>query len=57
LTRFKKRTRQEMAEASVAERVKGFSEVELGFDELTALFEADRCFQCGLFPNKEKNAG
>ena len=57
LTRFKKRTRQEMGEASVAERVKGFSEVELGFDELTALFEADRCFQCGLFPNKEKNAG
>jgi NADPH-dependent glutamate synthase beta subunit-like oxidoreductase len=57
VARFKKRTRQEMAEAPASERAKGFSEVELGFDELTALFEADRCFQCGLFPNKEKNAG
>ncbi len=33
----------------------GFDEVELGFTELSALAEADRCFQCGLFPNKNVN--
>ena len=54
VARFKKHERQQMSEAPVPERVKGFTEVELGFSELTALFEADRCFQCGLFPNKER---
>ena len=54
LARFKKHERQEMPEAPVNERIMGFDEVELGFSELTALFEADRCFQCGLFPNKDR---
>ena len=53
---FTKRARQQMAEAPVPERVKGFAEVELGFSEFTALAEADRCFQCGLFPKKPKVA-
>jgi NADPH-dependent glutamate synthase beta subunit-like oxidoreductase/2,4-dienoyl-CoA reductase-like NADH-dependent reductase (Old Yellow Enzyme family) len=54
LARFKKHERQEVPEAPVNERIMGFDEVELGFSELTALFEADRCFQCGLFPNKDR---
>ena len=54
LARFKKHERQEMPEAPVNERIMGFDEVELGFSELAALFEADRCFQCGLFPNKDR---
>jgi NADPH-dependent glutamate synthase beta subunit-like oxidoreductase len=35
-------------------RTKNFAEVELGFAETEALFETDRCFQCGLFPNKNR---
>jgi dimethylglycine catabolism A len=54
VTRFNKRERQEMPVLPVSERTKGFNEVDLGFGELTALFEADRCFQCGLFPNKDR---
>jgi NADPH-dependent glutamate synthase beta subunit-like oxidoreductase len=54
LERFKKRERQEMPLSPAAERAKSFGEVELGFSERTALFEADRCFQCGLFPNKNR---
>jgi NADPH-dependent glutamate synthase beta subunit-like oxidoreductase/2,4-dienoyl-CoA reductase-like NADH-dependent reductase (Old Yellow Enzyme family) len=52
LERFKKRERQKMQSLPVKQRVKGFGEVELGFTELMALNEADRCFQCGLFPKK-----
>jgi NADPH-dependent glutamate synthase beta subunit-like oxidoreductase/2,4-dienoyl-CoA reductase-like NADH-dependent reductase (Old Yellow Enzyme family) len=52
--RFKKRDRQEMPLLPAVERARSFGEVELGFSELTALFEADRCFQCGLFPNKDR---
>ena len=51
---FKKRTRQHMPCLSPKERIPGFKEVELGFNELAALAEADRCFQCGMFPKKEK---
>jgi NADPH-dependent glutamate synthase beta subunit-like oxidoreductase len=51
---FKKRTRQPMPCLSPRERMPGFKEVELGLDELAALAEADRCFQCGMFPKKEK---
>jgi len=51
---FKKRTRQPMPCLSPEERMLGFKEVELGFNELEALTEADRCFQCGMFPKKEK---
>ena len=54
LERFKKRERQEMPWLPAAKRVKSFEEVELGFGELAALYEADRCFQCGLFPNKKR---
>lgn len=53
--RFKKRPRPKGESLSVEKRMNNFNEVELGFTELTALAEADRCFQCGLFPNKEKN--
>lgn len=54
LTRFKKRERETMPSLSAKKRAKGFGEVELGFTELEALFEADRCLQCGLFPNKNR---
>jgi NADPH-dependent glutamate synthase beta subunit-like oxidoreductase len=57
VTRFNRRERQEMPELSASERAKGFGEVELGYSERTALFEADRCLQCGLFPDKKKNEG
>jgi NADPH-dependent glutamate synthase beta subunit-like oxidoreductase/2,4-dienoyl-CoA reductase-like NADH-dependent reductase (Old Yellow Enzyme family) len=52
---FKKRERQVMASRPVEERVRNFKEVELGFAEMAGLAEADRCFQCGLFPDKHKN--
>ena len=54
VTRFKKHEQQPMPEAPLADRVKDFSEVVLGFSERPALFEADRCLQCGLFPNKHR---
>jgi len=54
VARFKKRERETMPSLSAKKRTKGFSEVELGFAELEALFEADRCLQCGLFPNKNR---
>jgi len=49
---FNKRERQRMATLPMEERIKGFKEIELGFTELEALSEADRCLQCGLFPKK-----
>ena len=52
--RFNKRERQEMFTLPPDVRIRGFKEVNLGFTELEALREADRCFQCGLFPNKDK---
>jgi NADPH-dependent glutamate synthase beta subunit-like oxidoreductase/2,4-dienoyl-CoA reductase-like NADH-dependent reductase (Old Yellow Enzyme family) len=52
--RFNKRPRQTMSAISPKDRIRGLEEVNLGFTELEALREADRCFQCGLFPNKEK---
>jgi hypothetical protein len=52
---FKKRKRQKMSELPPKRRVKGFGEVEQGFTELEALTEADRCFQCGMFPDKQKS--
>jgi NADPH-dependent glutamate synthase beta subunit-like oxidoreductase/2,4-dienoyl-CoA reductase-like NADH-dependent reductase (Old Yellow Enzyme family) len=54
LTRFKKRERETMPSLAAKKRTKGFGEVELGFTEFEALFEADRCLQCGLFPNKNR---
>jgi NADPH-dependent glutamate synthase beta subunit-like oxidoreductase len=40
--------RAEMPMRPVAERLKGFPEVELGFDQKTAAAEADRCLRCQL---------
>jgi len=52
LDRFNRRERQRMPALSMEERIKGFKEIELGFAEMEALCEADRCFQCGLFPKR-----
>jgi NADH-quinone oxidoreductase subunit F len=52
LDRFNGRERQRMPALPMEERTKGFKEIELGFAEMEALCEADRCFQCGLFPKK-----
>jgi glutamate synthase (NADPH/NADH) small chain len=38
--------RQPMRELPVEERLKGFREVALGYDEKTARIEAERCLQC-----------
>jgi NADPH-dependent glutamate synthase beta subunit-like oxidoreductase len=57
IERFRKRERRKTAILDVSERAGNFKEVDLGFTELSALAEADRCFQCGLFPNKKKNDG
>jgi NADPH-dependent glutamate synthase beta subunit-like oxidoreductase len=54
LERFNKRKRQKMAVLPQRERIQCFKEVELGFTELEGLTEADRCFQCGMFPKKDK---
>jgi hypothetical protein len=55
--RFKKRERQKMPCLDVPARAGNFEEVEVGFTEVMASREAERCFQCGMFPNKDKNAG
>jgi NADPH-dependent glutamate synthase beta subunit-like oxidoreductase len=52
VNRFRKRPRQKGAILSVEERVGAMREVELGFQNIEAMREADRCFQCGLFPKK-----
>ena len=39
--------RQEMPELPVAERIRTFDEVELGFTEEQALVETERCLECG----------
>ncbi len=49
---IKKRKRQKMPTVSRKKRIQGFKEVELGFTELAALREADRCLQCGMFPKR-----
>jgi NADPH-dependent glutamate synthase beta subunit-like oxidoreductase/2,4-dienoyl-CoA reductase-like NADH-dependent reductase (Old Yellow Enzyme family) len=54
LERFPQRERQRMAALPMEERVKGYKEIELGFTEMEALCEADRCFQCGLFPKRRE---
>ena len=30
--------------------------IELGLAEISAHIEADRCLQCGMFPNKERSS-
>jgi NADPH-dependent glutamate synthase beta subunit-like oxidoreductase len=52
LDRFNRRERQRMPALPMEERIKGLQEIELGFTEMEALCEADRCFQCGLFPKR-----
>jgi len=52
VNRFRKRPRQKGTTLPVEDRIKIMSEVDLGFKNLEALREADRCFQCGLFPKK-----
>ncbi len=39
--------RQAMPEQPAAERIHNFSEVALGYDEKTAMLEAQRCLHCG----------
>jgi len=46
----KKRKRQRMSCLAPKKRIRGFREVDLGFSEIEALGEADRCLQCGMFP-------
>jgi len=41
-------SRQKMPTIPVAERVKGFKEIELGFPEDMAVKEASRCLNCGI---------
>lgn len=45
---FQDKPRLHMACILVSSRVGNFSEVELGFDEKTAIYEAKRCFQCAF---------
>ena len=56
LERFRKRDRQKTPSLDADKRAKSFEEVDLGFTELAALAEADRCFQCGLYPNKRRHS-
>ncbi|MDZ7262464.1 MAG: NAD(P)-binding protein [candidate division KSB1 bacterium] len=45
---FPEKKRLPMPELSVEKRIKGFREVNLGFDKRMALEEAGRCFNCGF---------
>jgi 2-oxoacid:acceptor oxidoreductase delta subunit (pyruvate/2-ketoisovalerate family) len=47
LTYFEEEPRSRQAQAPAEERVKGFTEVNQGFDEEGAVAEAVRCFSCG----------
>ena len=47
LTYFEEEPRPGQAQAPAEERVKGFTEVNRGFDEEGAVAEAARCFSCG----------
>jgi NADPH-dependent glutamate synthase beta subunit-like oxidoreductase len=52
---IKKRERHKTPTLPHKKRISGFKEVELGFTELAALSEADRCLQCGMFPKKQNS--
>jgi len=45
---FAFKTREKVPELSVNERIRGFREVALGYDEDQAMREAKRCLQCDL---------
>jgi NADPH-dependent glutamate synthase beta subunit-like oxidoreductase len=47
LAYFEEEPRPKQAQAPAGERVKGFAEVNRGFDEEVAVAEAARCFSCG----------
>lgn len=47
LKRQKKKKRAEMPMIARRRRIAGFDEVELGFNEATAIAEAQRCLRCG----------
>ncbi len=47
-TGVKPRERAEEKQIPVEQRLKGYDEIELGFDEETAVAEAERCLNCGL---------
>ena len=49
----RKRKRQKMPALPPKKIIQGFKEVELGFAEVAALNEADRCLQCGMYPDKQ----
>lgn len=49
---YKKHPRVSLPSLSVEKRLAGFAEVEPGLGKGEALAEADRCFQCGMFPKK-----
>ncbi|MFH1896722.1 MAG: FAD-dependent oxidoreductase [Candidatus Desantisbacteria bacterium] len=42
-----KQARVRMPELEIAERLKGFDEVELGLKQVNAITEANRCLECG----------
>ena len=46
--------KQEMSAAPVAQRIKDFNEVELGFTETQAISEAKRCLRCDLEEKEEE---
>ncbi len=46
--------KQEMSAAPVAQRIKDFNEVELGFTEAQAISEAKRCLRCDLEEKEEE---
>ncbi|MDH5742808.1 MAG: FAD-dependent oxidoreductase [Candidatus Aminicenantes bacterium] len=46
--------KQEMSSAPVAQRIKDFNEVELGFTEAQAISEAKRCLRCDLEEKEEE---
>ncbi|MBQ8425920.1 MAG: NADPH-dependent glutamate synthase [Clostridia bacterium] len=45
-----KMTKNEMPTQSARQRIHNFSEVELGYDEMSAIDEAKRCLDCVNFP-------
>ncbi|MEK7274304.1 MAG: FAD-dependent oxidoreductase, partial [Candidatus Desantisbacteria bacterium] len=44
---IEKKARVKMPELEMAERLKGFDEIELGLSQADASLEADRCLKCG----------
>ncbi len=45
---IKRKTRVDMLEIPVSDRLSSFAEVEIGFDDETAREEASRCLACGI---------